>query len=107
MDQASANEYIHRDHTEKLRILSERIDRVEATVSALRVTDAGTAERIEFMIKLIQETDKKIDGLLRRIEHLEEDVKNLRERPSRMWDGFLLSLISAGIGAILAMILRR
>lgn len=93
------HEFIHSDLSKKLMELEKRVTQLEERYNLLKVADAAREEQIGMTLQLLQRIEKKIDAL-------EAEIRELRGRPSRLWDGFVLAMISALMGGIVGVLLR-
>ena len=102
------HEFTHRGITQRIEALEKRVESLETGLRVLSVEDASIRERLDMLLTIVR--DMK-EGMDKKFDRMEMEMKEFRSRPGRLWDGFVLAVVSAGIGAtatlVMQMILRR
>lgn len=95
------HEFAYRGVIQRVEAIEKRVEFLEAGLRSLSVEDASIRERLDMLITIVKDVKEAMD---KKFERMEAEIKELRSRPGRLWDGFILALISAGVGAVVTLV---
>lgn len=83
-------------HTEQLKTLYQRMGNLEKLT-----------ESVNKMAIALERVTGQLTATEQRVEHIEGDVDEIRSKPAKRWDLIVTTVISALVGAGIALLLKQ
>lgn len=97
--QQSQHEVLHTGLKNRVEMLEGKLRELEKTIERLLTANAANSERLDMIIGYLTRIENRLD-------RFDQELKEQRARPSRLWDGFLLAILSAGMGGIITLLVQ-
>lgn len=94
MNEAKELEILTR-HTEQIKTLFERLGNLEKLT-----------ESVNKMAISLERVTNKLTATEERVNHIADDVDEIKEKPGKRWDLVIAALISGLVGAGIAMLIK-
>lgn len=106
----SEHDQVHKGILRRVEELEAWRKEVDGVLGVLRVGGATLEERIGMLVKLLEEfkatTNRQLQDMNSKLTELDRELKEMRTRPGRMWDGFILAILSAGLGGVITLLVQ-
>lgn len=86
----------------RVTIVESAIDTLEKRIDSLR----SLTEDVHSLAVSLATLNERQKTTSQKVDDLASDVKEIKEKPAKHWEAIIASIISAGVGAVITLLLK-